>query len=213
MKQLFNLFFAFLKQPTGNKATIFIIAFVFCIFLDNFCFRFSHNYFVETKIENLLKMQELKKYYVSDTLKFKQILVLEESVINKEHYSAIFSQLYLTFVEYNINSRVELNTDSSNQPAKRSFWWMLLSSNFMFILAFFWLLLPSFWDKDFPFSNRIVVLIMMLITITAFTWFAYKIPLIDNNPLWNYVLNFLFMHAFLIPLSVYAKTRTEKKNN
>jgi hypothetical protein len=79
---------------------------------------------------------------------------------------------------------------------------MTFTSNYLFVIILPFLIFLPLYNKDGRKASNLAGWFASLIMIGIFgaitTWIAYKIPIIWNNPIWNYVLNFLIHTIFWI---------------
>lgn len=213
IKNIVELFLDKSKHWT-LRAGVFISV-IGVLFILDFTLDLSYNYYVSRKLENLEKIQILKKDYSADAVKLKKILFLEDKIINKKHYSEfIFPDLSFTDFAFSSlkKSTVSKTTDQkptkivtpkikTNKPNIRSYFLMLLSSNFLFLIVYIIFIFSPFFDKELKslksLSSWFASLIIFTCVIFITTGLSFKIPLINNEPFYNYGLNFI-LHILLI---------------
>ncbi|MCK8143318.1 hypothetical protein MW871_15925 [Flavobacterium sp. I-SCBP12n] len=222
IKNIVELFLDKSKHWT-LRAGVFI-SIIGVLFILDFSLDLSYNYYVNSKLENLEKIQILKKDYSKDTLKLKKILFLENKIINKKHYSEfIFPDLslpsfdfsYLTKSTPKINDKKPTKTIIVKSTIKkvnlRSYYWMLFSSNFLLVIVFVVMLFMPLYGKEQrtlkSISGWFAGLVSLSVMMFIITWVAFKIPLIGNNPIYNYILNAVIHIIFLI---IVAKNNNNK---
>lgn len=206
LKNIIELFLD--KSKHWTLRTGVFISIIGLLFILDFTFDLSYNYFINNKLENIEKIQIIKKGYSNDTLKLKKITSIEYQIINKKHYS---ESLFLSFnslkksiipntIDQNATSKANSKTINNNANI-RSYFLMFLSSNFLFLIVLAVLLFSPFFDKELKSLKSLsswfasVVTFSLIIVIT--TSLAYKIPVIYNEPIYNYILNFI-LHILLI---------------
>jgi branched-subunit amino acid transport protein len=64
-------------------------------------------------------------------------------------------------------------------------------------------------SKD-SFLGSMIMLIVLIGIMSVVTWTAYLIPLIHNNPIFNYILNFI-IHIMIIALVIIGIVTSTKK--
>jgi hypothetical protein len=225
IKNIIELFLDKSKHWT-LRAGVFI-SIIGVLFILDFTLDLSYNYYVSRKLENLEKIQILKKNYSTDSLKLNKILFLEEKIMNKKHYSEFLFPDF-SFPDFSVNSLNKSNTSKikdqnptkivtpkiiTNKPNIRSYFWMLLTSNYLFVLVFVVLLFVPLSGKEQrtlkSISAWFASLISSSLMIIFITWIAFKIPLIYNEPIYNYILNFLIHTVFII---IIVKLNKKNKN-
>lgn len=189
------------------KAGVFISV-IGLLFILDFMFNLSYNYFINNKLENIEKLQIIKKGYSEDTLKLKKIQELEESVLNEKHYTESFFLSFNSLKKSIIPNTTDQNVDNKNIPKNAtnkknipSPFLMLLTSNLLFLILLIILIFRPFFDKELKSIKTLsswfasITVLITLITITV--WLSFQIPIFYNQPIYNYVLNFI-LHVILI---------------
>ena len=201
IKHFFNLLFDNSRSWTFRAAAgISIIGF---LILTDITLNFTYNISINNKIDQLEKIQTIKRDYKSDSLKLRKIILLENKIINKEHYTEFLSRNLsnISFKPYIKDQKVNQSITDTKTTTKpiRSLFWMVLSSNILLAIILPFLILLPIYNKESRTGTGILgwfaSLIMIAAIGTLITWIAYQIPLILDNPIWNYVLNFL-IHSF-----------------
>ncbi len=186
-----------------------ISLFALLIILD-LSFNFTYNLHTSNKLSQLEKITLLKTEYKTDPTKTAEIKRIEKEVFSKEHYSEFlprfFSKIYLSQItEDQITENITSNSSS------KSLFWMAFSSNYLFAIILPVLIFMPLFSRSSRNANGITGWISSLVMIggmvTLITWISYQIPLIWNNPIWNYILNFIIHTIFLVLASKYNKTK------
>ena len=210
IKNIIELFLD--KSKHWTLRTGVFISIIGLLFILDFTFDLSYNYFINNKLDNLEKIQNIKKGYSADTLKLKKIAVFEYQILNKKHYteSLFFSfnslknSITPNIIDQNPTNKTTPKT-VTNKPNIRSYFFMLLSSNFLFLIVFTILIFSPLFDKELKSLKSLSSWFASLISFTAIifttTWLSFKIPLIFNEPLYNYGLNFI-LHILLIVIII-----------
>ena len=207
LKNIIELFLD--KSKHWTLRTGVFISIIGLLFVLDFTFDLSYNYFVNNKLENIEKIQIIKKGYSNDTLKLKKIISIEYQIINKKHYT---ESLFLSFNSLKksiIPNTIDQNPTSNTIPKTinntaniRSYFLMLLSSNFLFLIILAILLFSPFFDKELKslksLSSWFASVISFTLTIFITTWLTFKIPIIYNEPFYNYLLNIILQCALQI---------------
>ncbi|AMC10282.1 hypothetical protein Lupro_02995 [Lutibacter profundi] len=213
IKHFFNLLFDNSKSWTFRTAAgISIIGF---LILTDITLSFTYNIYINNKIDQLEKIQTLKKDYKYDSLKLKKIVFLENKILNKEHYTEFLSRnlsnisFKSSIKDQNVNQSTT-DTITTTKPIQ-SLFWMVFSSNYLLVLISPFLILLPVYNRESRTGAGILgwfaSLVMIVAIVTLITWISYQIPLIWHNPIWNYILNFL-IHTLLLILIV----KLNKKN-
>jgi hypothetical protein len=213
MTDIFKHLIDLIKDKTtswGFKTALFISV-ISILFLGDYYLGFSYNYYLNNKIEQLEKINNLKINYEADSLTVVSLSKMEQRVFEKKHYSDRIAQL---FIKDSIDSIDSKNTDiiinNENQTTDnhlyikekpiRSLFWMTLSSNYLFAIILPFLIFLPLYSKDGRKTSAIAgwfaSIIMIGIVAAVSTWISYQIPLIWDKPIWNYSLNFLIHSIF-----------------
>mgnify|MGYP000621717756 CR=1 FL=1 len=153
------------------------------------------------KIEKLESINNIKKIYKSDSLKLAELTELENRIFKRTHYSDRLRNLDLSQINIlrksdttEIISPVIKNDSTTINKPIRSFFWMVLTSGYFFIILIITLIILPF--RGYPHNELKNVLgsiagIIIFIGVIGFlTWVAYTIPIISSNhPYLNYILN------------------------
>jgi hypothetical protein len=223
IKNIVELFLDKSKHWT-LRAGIFISV-IGVLFILDFTLDLSYNYYVSRKLENLEKIQILKKDYSTDTLKLKKILFLEEKIMSKKHYSEfIFPDFSFSDFSFSSlkNSTIAKTTDQkptkivtpkikTNKPNIRSYFWMLLSSNYLFVIVFVVMIFLPLTGKEQrtlkSISGWFAGLVVFSLIIIFVTWISFRVPLIYNEPIYNYILNFIIHTIFIVLIAKNNKNK------
>lgn len=223
MGEIFKYFVDLIKDRTtswGFKTALFISV-IGLIFLADYYLGFSYNYHLNNKIEQLDKISNLKKKYRKDSLIIAGLSKIEHKVFYKKHYSDELTYLFLNdFNRFKTSEIIDQKNPTNNKPSTitkkpvRSIYWMIFTSNYLFIITLPFLIFLPLYSKDGRKASTLASLFASLIMFSFFgaitTWIAYQIPIIWNNPIWNYLLNFLIHTLFLILIFSFKKNK--KKN-
>ena len=210
LKHLFDLIFDN-SQSWGKKSSI-LFSIFFVLIVADFTFNISFNIFTENKLSQLAKINILKKDYSNDENKLKEILIIEKEVFKREHYSEFINRNFINLTENQKVKSIEVN----KKTKKVSLFWMVLSSNTVLIFSMLIMfLLPIFGSKENRqgsfFIGMFASLFFISFIIVAITFIAYQIPILDNNPKWNYLLNFL-IQIFFYSIIFWIVSKNQKKN-
>ncbi len=225
MGDIFKHFIDLIKDKTtswGFKTAIFISV-IGLIIASDFYLGFSYNYHLNNKIEQLEKISNLKKNYPNDSIILNGLSKMERKVFHKKHYSDELSRLFLKdTIKSEISEIIDQNNPANNKPKTttkkpiRSIYWMTFTSNYLFVIILPFLIFLPLYSKDGRKANAIAGWFASLIMFGIFgaisTWIAYQIPLIWNNPIWNYILNFLIHSLFWFLIIKLGNDKNKKTN-
>ncbi len=217
IKHFFSLLFDNSKSWTFRaSAGISIIGF---LVLTDIILNFTYYLHTSNKIIQLEKIQIIKKEYVSDSLKLETIISLEDKILYKEHYTEFLSRNLSSIsfgseiIEQNINRDTYEVISTSNRS--RSLFWMAFSSNYLLAIILPFLIFLPLYNKETRTGTGVLGWFASLIMIGAIgslvTWISYQIPLILNNPIWNYVLNFLIHTLFWFLIIILGNKNKQTK--
>ncbi len=199
------------KSKSFGVKTGLIIVIIGILFFADYGLNLSYNISINNKISQLERIQNLKKSYANDSINLDIILELENEIITKKHYSEYLSfTKSSTLVEDSSKVYIYTNTTESNST-KVSTFWMVISSNFFFILVIpILIFLPLFPNQKFDrktIPGWIALNLIWLGLIATITIISYQIPIIDKNPKYNYWLNFLIHIIFMAILILASKKK------
>jgi hypothetical protein len=192
---------------------------VFLIIVD-MSFNFTYNLHVSNKLSQLEKISTLKKDYKEDALKLVEIKEIENGIFEKEHYSEFFSRI---FSKIYFHQETKLQKTHQNTPIIKttkpifSLFWMAFSSNYLLSIILPFLFFLPVYNKEIRTVNGIAgwtaSLVMIGGMIAIVTWISYQIPLIFENPIWNYILNFLIQTLFWFLVTKFGNKKKSIANS
>lgn len=210
--------FLFDKSKSIGVKTALTISILGLILLVDIGLNLSYNLNLNNKISQLERIQNLKKSYETDSTKLSKIVQIENKILSSKHYLEFlrFDFLISNQKLNNENKKPNLNnigTTNSNKtnPIIASTFWMAVSSNYSLLLIWpILIFLPLFPDqtkqKGFVFG-WLALNIIWAGLITTTTVIAFQIPIIANNPTYNYWLNFAIHSLFLALLIIMSKNK------
>lgn len=236
--EILKSFFEFIKDKStswGQKISIFISV-LGLIIIGDYSIGISYNYHLGNKIEKLKQINDLNRLYVGDTLHSFYLKEIENNIFERKHYSEFMSEtLNSTYknikaiqidndtinVDLGKNSNIDSQAIFENNQItneNRKYKWMLISSNYLIVLIAPILILLPFLDKNTRKSTSTMVgWFASIIILTGYcvfvTWIAYKIPLIDNNPKYNYLINLVIHSIFMIVAFLISTEPKKDKTN
>jgi hypothetical protein len=210
MDKILDRVFKFFENKSihfGLRTSIFIIS-IFVLTTCDYYFNFSYDYYLNNKIEKLESIDNLKKIYKTDSLKLAEMTELENRIFKRTHYSDRLRNLDLNQINIfkksdttEIKSPVIENENTTIKKPIRSLFWMVLTSNYFFIILIIGLItMPFTGSVHRELKNvlgAIAAIIILIGVIYLITWIAYKIPLLWNRPYLNYILNLLIHSPFI----------------
>jgi hypothetical protein len=217
----FSSIIHFLTDKTRNlssKALFIVFGVILLVFLDN-TFSFSYYYNTSQKITQINEINKGIKDSTFSVLEKKKLIKLRTDII--EHKTLKDKAYdYLTNLNFEISEEESTKTiESVKLEAKRnskihfitSSWWIILSFG-IFAIAIPFILLTQRKDVfntllGFIFIEGFAYLIALLLS-KVFSF----IPLIDNNPIYNYILNVVLSGIILFVLVLVGKNKKTTAN-
>ena len=175
------------------RAGIFISILGFLLIID-FSLNLSYNYHLSNKLEHLEKINTLKNIYDKDSIKLKEISITENRVLCKKHYSDylfyfdLSESFFLSESKKSITPKIKDQKPKNNTNPKSaiikknipSYFWMLFSSNYFFLLVLVVLVFVPLFGKEQrtlkSLTGWFAGLISFSLIILVITWIAFKIP-------------------------------------
>lgn len=205
------------KTTSWGFKTALFITIIALVFISDYYLGFSYNYHLNNKIQQLEKLNSLKKDYENDSISTWEISRMEKKVINKKHYTERLNNLFL---KDSTTSGMDLDRKDPNkdivistqkQKTIRSIFWMCLTSNYSLAIILPFLIFAPLYSKDGRKGNAIVgwfasMIVFGLVALIT-TWISFQIPLILDNPIWNYILNFIIHSIFLFLVIKWANKK------
>ncbi|MFA9190727.1 hypothetical protein AAGV28_05020 [Flavobacterium sp. FZUC8N2.13] len=159
-------------------------------------------------MEKLESIDNIKKIYKTDSLKLVELTELENRIFKRTHYSDRLRNLDLSQLNIfkksdktEIKSPINKNENTAIKKPIRSLFWMVLTSNYFFIILIIGLMIMPFTGSVHRelknILGAIAAIIIVIGIIYVITWIAYKIPLLWNRPYLNYILNLLIHSPFI----------------
>jgi len=200
----------------GKFIAKFISIIVFIVLFD-ILLSFSYNLHIENKLDQLEKITSIKFEYKKDSIKNIKIIKLENEILNKEHYSEFLPRIFskISFTQDTEPQKINQNITDKNNTIKPIFsiFWMTLSSNYLIIIVFPFLLFLPAYNKESRSGNGIASwissLVMLLLMISSVTWISYQLPVVSINPIGNYILNFLIHTFFWVLVIISGKDKNK----
>lgn len=221
MGEIIKHLIEFIKDKTTSWSfkTALVVSIFGLIFISDYYLGFSYNHHLNNKIGQIEKLSSLKKQYSADSTIILELNNIERKVFNKKHYSD-----RITYMLFNLSKNSDLievfeprnqeNFDSSIKDEKqlRSLFWMVLSSNYIFIIILPFIIFLPFYSKNGRRADTLVgwfaSLIFIGIFVAIITWISYQIPLIWGNPNLNYILNLLIHTIIWVLIIKSSKNQT-----
>lgn len=205
----FKFIIEFIQDKTKHwtiKTAMFVTIFAILIIVD-FISKFTYNYHISSKLDDLEKVTILKERYDADSINLFKILQIEKKIFERKHYSEYFFNINLKEQKLPSESVFKNNNEpvtvikQIKKISRPSYFWMLVSSNLLFIILFpFILFMPLYGSEKISMrvlTNWFATLTVFSIIIIIVTWLAMQIPVINGKPIYNYLINIL-IHIFVL---------------
>lgn len=198
MEKIITEIISFFKNESVNKISKMFIAtviFFSILFIDNIS-GFSYYYNIDNKLTQLEKVSKLLENDKLDPKARHKIIAIQNDILD---HKTIKDKVFETWSKISFtdsNSEILNKLDSSVQIRNSTV--EFFSLNYFFVLLFvflpmFWLLKPlvqNFWK-----NILIIIAVEIFLGILMFSLFLISslIPTIYNEPIYNYILNFLII--------------------
>ncbi len=190
------------SKSLGKRFGMFLIIVIGLLTTDRIT-NFTYDIHVNNKINAIEKINQQKKEFKNDLVYFTQLNNFENEYKYRKHYydyikkytnsSLIFVRAVFSKDKNNPKKSQETNNTTKNTNHIRSDFWMFISANFNLIILGFFIFMTAFFIKENR-KNTIlglaIIFIMNILLMLFFNWLSYFIPVINNYPLWNYLINF-----------------------
>ncbi len=212
LKILYDWFLDKSKSISQRFATL--VSIVAILLISDYVTNFSYDVHISNKLENLELVNNLKTTYRNDSIHYSDLLEIEHRILNRIHYFD-FIRLHWSKMDFKSlivdqqNHHTNIETKKIIKPI-RSIYWMVFSSSYLLVIAFGLFLFFPLYSKE---KNTVSLyigwfasLILASLLIAFITWTAYLIPVINNNPIWNYILNGI-IHSCFIWISIHISKK------
>ena len=200
------------KTKTLSLKIITVLSIIILVFIVNDILGLSYYYSTNQKLSQLKEIAALKKEYANQPDVLNEVLATEKSVITRQ---TIIEKFLRLFSEDKIDDKFSdnsLNTENGNKTeASRSQLYHTLTSSWGLILIV--LILPfAFFSRKQDLS-LILGTLAALAMLSGFIWLSQfllgLIPVIDNKPWINYILNFI-IHSLVWIGFIYQTNKNKR---
>jgi len=196
---MINEFVKFFTNSThsySSRLIGFIIVLSLLFFIDNML-GFSYYYNINQKINQIERIENIKKHINEDSELLKNLKSIERDVIRRENVLSKFTNLF---------TKESLNGQNNNIYRSRIL--HTISSSFLFILLLILVPFFLFYQEKRINSNFVLATIFSTITFAFLIWLFQHllgfIPVIWGNPIYNYILNAIVNVIVFAILYVYV---------
>ncbi len=218
--EFLNTFFHFFTDKTrrlSSKAIISIIVVALIILIDN-TLSFSYYYNTENKIEQVSSINKVLTDSTLNKTEKNQLLKLRQQIINRKTWKdktwdLVSNMNFSTENTTNENHTVE---KVENEITERSYLWHFISSSWLILILLIAFPFVGIFDKKTPFAQAIGILLILEPFLYGIAWIFAKvfsfIPVILNNPIYNYVLNAILCIGVFALFGIFGKKKTTANN-
>lgn len=222
--ELFNSIFQFFTDNSKkiSHKTILVLFSIFTILiLDNFL-SFTYYYNNEKKITQIESINKVIKDTTITTKERKMLFSLRDKIISHKTWKDNIWD-FCTAIDFkndiklspNINENKKNNDFKNFNKVERNYYIHYISSSWFFLLVILIVTFVGFSDKNTSFLTALMIILFFVIPLFLFLgWIFAKIfsfiPIILDNPVYNYILNFI-LSLLLIILFGFLIDRINKK--
>ncbi|AIN75086.1 hypothetical protein SAMN02745938_1057 [Flavobacterium psychrophilum DSM 3660] len=219
---LLNSIFHFFTDKTKklpHKVILFLIAVILVILLDNLL-SFSFSYNNGNKIEQIEGINKIIKDTTLSDAEKKKLFILRENIVNHLTWKDKAFD-FLTSIEFknDIESEKPIIKPIGKPATKpiiasiklktRDYFWHFISSSWLFIVLMVILPFIGLLDKKTKFWESIGIIIIVEPFLYGICWVYAKmfsfIPIILDNPIYNYILNAALCLTSILVFSLLKK--------
>lgn len=210
-------------QRKLSHRLVFAIACMVTLFVIDDIFGFSYFYTTNHKIEQVAMIDKIIKDSLLDQTarqyltKLKSQTIQREGIIRKSLAFISFPNILSTrvdtvYVTIHEDKKIYLTSKKSEEPEKNKYWHYISANIYwlLFILIIPFAVFSSYKQKSFGSTllGSIVVIILILIVMQFWSWLFNLIPLINDKPLWNYLVN-LLINTIVFGGSIYMYNKRQ----
>lgn len=186
------------------------------IIIDN-TLSFTYSYNNSSKIEQIEKLNSIVSHTTLSNTEIYNLKTLRTNIINHKTWK---DQLYNKIIAIDFKSKDGNNPvvkDDKPQPkVERNYWIHFVTSSWLF--TFIMIIIPfiGLFDKKTPFLSTFIAVVFLIEPIFyGLSWLFAKgfsfIPVIDNNPNINYVINAILHLIIFLLIGLIIKKFEKKK--
>ena len=198
---IINNFFTFLTDKTrrfSHKATMIMSLLAILILVDNIL-GISYYYNNQNKIEQIQKISELIKNPSLDEKSKDELKQLRKDILHHKSLKDLTCDLIsnISFDEDKPKvkhlEKLPKQSESSIPTKQRNYYWHFISSSWFWLILMIGLPIAAIADKKESLGKNLLLLFLLEILLWFFAWLHAKllslIPIIWNEPLYNYFIN------------------------
>lgn len=219
--ELINSIFVFFTDKTKKfsyKTIIILFSLILLVIIDN-TLSFTYSYNASNKIEQIQKLNSIVSDTTLTSSEIDDLKDLRNDILNHKTWK---DQLYNKIAEIDFKSKdgnkPVVKSDIPKTVNERNYWYHFISSSWILFLLMVIVPFVGLFDKKTSFISTIMALIFFITPIFyGLSWVFAKlfsfIPVIDNNPNINYLVNAILHLLTFLLIGFFAKKFDKKKNN
>jgi hypothetical protein len=200
------------SRKISTKALVVIMSFVLLIIIDNtFSFSYFHN--SSQKVNQLTTISQILKDTTLNKSVKDELLILQKDILSHKTLKDNIYQ-YLTNLDFETDEIEQVNK-SENKIERDEFihfltsaWWIIIPLGLITILFPYIIITQKKQILNTTLGFVFIVGIGYLVSL-LFSKILSFIPLIDNNPIYNYILNF-FLSGLILGITTILAKKVEK---
>lgn len=191
-----------------------LFSLIILVIIDN-TLSFTYNYNNSRKIEQIEKLNIVVIDTTLSNVEVNDLKKLRTNIINHKTWKdQIYNKLIaIDFRSKDTNTTVVKN-DTDLPKKERNYWIHFVSSSWLFVIVMIITPFIGLFDKKTSFSSSLIAIIFIIPIFYGLSWIFAKafsfIPVIDNSPSINYILNSI-LHLLIFLFIGYIIKKTEKK--
>ena len=204
------------SRNLSSKAAVIILTLLFLLVLDN-TFSFSYYYNTSEKVTQLNEISTILKDTSLSRLERDKLIKLRTNILDHKTFK---DRSYDYLTNLNFESSIEISEEEPKKELESiakteiirnykihlltSAWWILLPLGILCIVIPFVLIIERKDTITTLLGFLFIIGFGYLVSLILSKIFSY-IPLIDQNPIWNYLLNFVLSVLLLSILIIIGK--------
>ncbi len=214
VNSVFNFFTDRTKKLSHKTITIFIVVAVLIVMDNTLSFTSHYN-----NIRKIEEVEKLNLIVIDSTLSKEEVIRLKELRNNIINHKTWKDKLYDKIITIDFKTKDNDNVsvvknDIPKTTNERSYWVHFVTSSWILIMIMIIMPFAVFFDKKSSSLSSFLAIIFVIVPFfCGLSWVFAKafslIPVINNNPTYNYVLNAV-IHLFIFLLIGFLSNK--KKN-
>lgn len=186
------------------------------IIIDN-TLSFTYNYNNSRKIEQIEKLNVVVTDTTLSSVEIMELKNLRNNIINHKTWK---DQIYNKLIAIDFKSKdtntIVIKNDTKLPKKERNYWIHFVSSSWLFVIVMLITPFIGLFDKKTSFSSSMIAVVFIIPIFYGLSWIFAKtfsfIPIINNNPNINYIINSA-LHLLIFLFIGFIIKKNEKKKN